>query len=110
MELAKIDRLDIQYHDKSKRIINIKLDDVVIEKLAFNFKNFEILNLEYKPFSRFTIANALDETTSGKLSKYIIKILKDRKTGCLIISPKNISSIRRLLYLEIKRCMGQRTA
>ena len=40
MELVKIDGLDIQYHDKSKRIINIKLDDVVIEKLAFNFKNF----------------------------------------------------------------------
>ena len=93
MELVKIDGLDIQYHDKSKRIINIKLDDVVIEKLAFNFKNFEILNLEYKPFSRFTIANALDEITSKKLSRYITEVLKDRETGCLIISPKNISSI-----------------
>ena len=97
MELAKIDGLDIQYHDKSKRIINIQLDDVVIEKLTFNFKNFEILNLEYKPFARFTIANALDEITSKKLSRYITEVLKDRETGCLIISPKNISSITNLL-------------
>ena len=93
MELTTIDGLNIQYHQKSKRIINIELEDSIIEKLAFNFKKFDILTLEYKPFSRFTIANVLDEITSNKLSKYIIKVLNDRKTGCLIISPKNQSSI-----------------
>ena len=85
MELTTIDGLNIQYHQKSKRIINIELEESIIEKLAFNFKKFDILTLEYKPFSRFTIANVLDEITSNKLSKYIIKVLNDRKTGCLII-------------------------
>ena len=93
MELTTIDGLNIQYHQKSKRIINIEFEESIIEKLAFNFKKFDILTLEYKPFSRFTIANVLDEITSNKLSKYIIKVLNDRKTGCLIISPKNHSSI-----------------
>ena len=51
MELISIDGLNIQYHQKSKRIINIELDDKIIEKLAFNFKKFDILTLEYKPFS-----------------------------------------------------------
>ena len=60
MELINIDGLNIQYHQKSKRIINVELDDTIIEKLAFNFKKFDILTLEYKPFSRFTIANVLD--------------------------------------------------
>ena len=82
MELISIDGLNIQYHQKSKRIINIELDDTIIEKLAFNFKKFDILTLEYKPFSRFTIANVLDEVTSKKLSKFITEVLKDRKTGC----------------------------
>ena len=50
MELINIDGLNIQYHQKSKRIINIELDDTIIEKLAFNFKKFDILTLEYKPF------------------------------------------------------------
>ena len=99
MELVKIDGLDIQYHQKSKRIINIQLEDAIIEKLAFNFKNFDILTLEYKSFSRFTIANVLDETTSKKLSKYINTILKDRTTGCLIISPKNNNSIINQTFL-----------
>jgi len=93
MELINIDGLSIEPHQKSKRIINIKLEDPIIEKLAFNFKKFDILTLEYKPFSRFTIANVLDELVSNKLSKFIIEILKDRNTGCLIISPKNHSSI-----------------
>jgi len=93
MELAKIDGLDIQYHQESKRIINIQLEDAIVEKLAFNFKNFDILTLEYKSFSRFTIANVLDEITSKKLSKYINTVLKDRNTGCLIIGPKNNTSI-----------------
>ena len=55
MKLEKIEGLDIQYHDKSKRIINIQLDDVVIEKLTFNFKNFEILtHLNSSSFHTFT--------------------------------------------------------
>ena len=93
MELINIDGLNIQYHQKSKRIINIELDDSIIEKLAFNFKKFDILTLEYKPFSRFTIANLLDEATSKKLSKFITEVLKDRETGCIILSPKNNSAI-----------------
>ena len=93
MELISIDGLNIQYHQKSKRIINIELDDTIIEKLAFNFKKFDILTLEYKPFSRFTIANVLDEVSSKKLSKFITEVLKDRETGCIILSPKNNSAI-----------------
>ena len=93
MELISIDGLNIQHHQKSKRIINIELDDTIIEKLAFNFKKFDILKLEYKPFSRFTIANVLDEVTSKKLSKFITEVLKDRETGCIILSPKNNSAI-----------------
>ncbi len=93
MELISIDGLNIHYHQKSKRIIYIELDDTIIEKLAFNFKKFDILTLEYKPFSRFTIANVLDEVTSKKLSKFITEILKNRETGCIILSPKNNSAI-----------------
>ena len=93
MELINIDGLNIQYHQKSKRIINIELDDTIIEKLAFNFRKFDILTLEYKPFSRFTIANVLDEVTSKKLSKFITEVLKNRETGCIILSPKNNSAI-----------------
>ena len=93
MDLEKIDGFEIKYHDKSERIINIKLEDHIFEKLSFDFKKFDVLTLEYKPFSRFTIANDLDLFTSKKLSNFINQILKDRNTGCFIVSPKNKHSL-----------------
>ena len=87
-DLFKIDGFEISFHEKSKRIINIKIKEEIIKKLIFPFHKFDISTLEYKPFTRFTIAKNLDETTSGKLSKLIISIIKDRDTGCLIMEPK----------------------
>ena len=90
-DLKQIDGFDISFHEKSKRIINIKIEDQVIERLIFPFKKFDIKALEYKPFTRFTIAKSLDDITSNKLSKYLNSILKDRNKGCFIIGPKIIS-------------------
>ena len=90
-DLKHLDGLEISFHEKSKRIINIKIEDQVVERLIFPFKKFDITALEYKPFTRFTIAKSLDNITSNKLSKYLNSILKDRNTGCFIIGPKIIS-------------------
>ena len=90
-DLKHLDGFEISFHEKSKRIINIKIEDQVIERLVFPFKKFDITALEYKPFTRFTIAKSLDDITSNELSKYLNSILKDRNTGCFIIGPKIIS-------------------
>ena len=90
--MKKITGLDIQDHEKSKRIINIKLEDEIIEKLIFPFNKFDLTALELKPFTRFTIAKSLDDLTNNKLSELMNSIIRDRSTGCFIIGPKNISS------------------
>ena len=90
-DLKHLDGFEISFHEKSKRIINIKIEDQVVERLIFPFKKFDITALEYKPITRFTIAKSLDNITSNKLSKYLNSILKDRNTGCFIIGPKIIS-------------------
>ncbi len=89
--LDTIQGFDISFSDYSKRIINIKIEDEIIDKLIFPFKKFDITALEYKPFTRFTLAKSLDESTRGKLGKFINSILRDRDTGCFIIGPKNKS-------------------
>ena len=91
-DLSQIEGFEISFHEKSKRIINIKIEDQIIERLIFPFKKFDITALEYKPFTRFTIAKSLNDISSGKLRDYINSILKNRNTGCFIIGPKNISS------------------
>ena len=88
-DLANIEGLTIQHNKNSQRIIDIDLDNSIIDKLVFPFNKFDITALEYKPFTRFTIAKSLDDLTEGKLSNYLNKILKDRNKGCLIINTNN---------------------
>ena len=90
--MEKIDGLTISEHNSSKRIINIDIEDEILDKLIFPFNKFNITALEYKPFTRFTLAKSLDDLTSNKLSKLMNKIIRDRDTGCFIIGPKNINS------------------
>ena len=90
--MEKIKGFEISAHEKSKRIINIQIENEILEKLIFPFNKFNITALEYKPFTRFTLAKSLDDLTFNKLSKLMNSILRDRATGCFIIGPKNISS------------------
>ena len=65
-DLKQLVGFKISFHEKSKRIIDIKIEDQIIERLIFPFKKFDITALEYKPFTRFTIAKSLNEITSFK--------------------------------------------
>jgi len=87
--LIKIEGFEISKNNKSNRIIDLYLKDEFIEKLIFPFKRFDIAALEYKPFTRFTLAKNLDDLTQNKLSKLINSILKDRTTGCFILKTNN---------------------
>ena len=89
--MEKIKGFEISAHEKSKRIINIQIEDEILEKLIFPFNKFDITALEYKPFTRFTLAKSLDDLTSNQLSKLMNSIIRDRETGCFIIGPKNIN-------------------
>ena len=90
--LKDIDGFDISCHEKSNRIINIKIEDHIIERLIFPFKKFDVTALEYKPFTRFTIAKSLNDIASGELGDFLNAILRNRNTGCFIIGPKKLSS------------------
>tara|TARA_B100000767_G_scaffold240952_1_gene237161 strand:+ start:711 stop:1616 length:906 start_codon:yes stop_codon:yes gene_type:complete len=90
--MQKIDGFEILEHNKSKRIIDIKIKDEIIDKLIFPFNKFDITALEYKPFTRFTVAKSFDDLTNNKLSGLINSIIRDRKTGCFVIGPKKMSS------------------
>jgi len=90
--MQNLEGLEITEHEESKRIVNIKIKDEILDKLIFPFNKFDITALEYKPFTRFTIAKSLDDLTANKLSKLLNLIVRDRNTGCFIIGPKNISS------------------
>ena len=90
--MIKIDGFEIISHEKSQRIVNIKIKDEILDKLIFPFHKFDTTALEYKPFTRFTLAKSLDDLTNNKLSELMKSIIRDRNTGCFVIGPKNLSS------------------
>ena len=77
----------ISDHNNSKRVRVIKLNESDLDRLIFPFKKHSILSLEYKPFSRFSLAKSLDEVFQNKLSKTLSEILNDRSTGTAIVEP-----------------------
>ena len=84
----KIPGIGISLNEQSKRIINLKIKEEALDKLIFPFHKFTIQALEYKPFTRFTIAKSLDELFLNKLSGLIRSILTNRGTGCFIVVPE----------------------
>jgi len=78
----------ISDHKNSKRIQVIKFQESDLDKLIFPFKKHTITSLEYKPFSRFSLAKSLDEVFENKLSSTLVKILNDRNTGTVIVEPE----------------------
>ena len=96
--MKQVDGIEIFEDEKTKRIIHLKIGDEILEKLIFPFNKFNITALEYKPFTRFTIAKSLDDLTSNKLSELMNSIIRDRNTGCFIIGPKKINSKTNFQY------------
>ena len=79
--------MNIKDHSISKRIKVIQIKEQDLDKLIFPFNKHSIQSLEYKPFSRFSLAKSVDVVFSGELSKTLNNILKDRNTGTAIIEP-----------------------
>ena len=90
--MKQVEGIEIFEDEKTKRIINLKIGEEILDKLIFPFNKFNITALEYKPFTRFTIAKSLDDLTSNKLSELMNLIIRDRNTGCFVIGPKKINS------------------
>ena len=90
--MIKISGFKISKHHSSNRIVNIQIKDKTLDKLSEKFSRFDLTAIEYKPFTRFTVAKYLDDLTNNELSKYLNDILRDRKTGCFIIGPEKITN------------------
>src|SRR6056300_1378261 len=77
--MKNIPGLEITENNSSKRILDIKIKEEIINELINLFKRFDLTAIEYKPFTRFTIAKYLDDLTNNELGRYLNDILRDRK-------------------------------
>ena len=96
--IEKIEGFEIHLNDNSKRIIDIDISDEILNKLIFPFNKFDITALEYKPFTRFTIAKSLDDLSGNKLSKFLNKIIIARNKSSFIIKQKKYITKSEYIY------------
>ncbi len=80
--------LKIEDYKESKRVKTITIKEEALEKLIFPFNKHSITSLEYKPFTRFTLAKSLDVVFDNELSSTLSKIIKDRNSGTAVIQPE----------------------
>ena len=78
----------ISDHQSSKRVKVIKFEEKDLDRLIFPFKKHTIVSLEYKPFSRFSLARVSDEVFENNWSQTLVKILNNRETGTVIVEPE----------------------
>ena len=67
--------LKIEDHKESNRIQIIHIKEEALDKLIFPINKYNITSLEYKPFTRFTLAKSLDKVFENKLSLNLLEIL-----------------------------------
>ena len=53
--------LEVGNHLISKRIKVIRIKETELDKLIFPFNKHSVQSLEYKPFSRFSLAKSVDD-------------------------------------------------
>ena len=67
--IKKIDGFEINENKDSSRIVDINIYDEILNKLIFPFNKFDITALEYKPFTRFTVAKNLDDLSNDPVGQ-----------------------------------------
>ena len=60
--------MNIKDHSISRRIKVIQIQETELDKLIFPFNKHSIQSLEYKPFSRFSLAKKLQPRAIAGLS------------------------------------------
>ncbi len=88
--MEKIQGLRIQEHISSKRLIDIKIENSFLDELKKQFDQYELLDVEYKPFLRFQIADIFNKIFDEKAQNFFKNILQNREQGAFVIGPEKM--------------------
>ena len=72
-------------HPTNERLQIATLSKTTVKNFAEKISNFDVQSVEYKPFLRFFVANSLNQATNNTLGNYLLKTIKDRSTGAVLL-------------------------
>ena len=87
MNLNKISNIgfNVSQHKNNSRLQVISLSKETIEKFSEKIVNHNVQSMEYKPFLRFYLADCLNKLTDDTLGNFLLKTLKNRSTGAVLL-------------------------
>ena len=75
----------VSQYKKNQRLQVITLSQKTVKKFVETISQYNVQSIEYKPFLRFYIANSLNQATNNTLGNYLLKTIKNRSTGAVLL-------------------------
>lgn len=77
----------ISLHPESPRLQVVTLAKETLEKFSVLIQGYDLQSIEYKPFLRFAVADALDQACDYQLGNFLVETMQDRDTGAFLLEP-----------------------
>jgi protein CsiD len=93
---------ELSQHKNNSRVQVLKLSKNTIEKFSKKIADHNVQSVEYKPFLRFYLADCLNKLTDDTLGKFLLKTLKNRSTGAILLECEllNDSTLNGIEFIE----------
>ena len=93
---------ELSQHKNNSRVQVLKLSKNTIEKFSKKIADHNVQSVEYKPFIRFYLADCLNKLTDDTLGKFLLKTLKNRSTGAILLECEllNDSTLNAIEFIE----------
>ena len=76
---------NLSQHKNNSRLQVVSISKKTIEKFSKKIVNHNVQSIEYKPFLRFYLADCLNKLTDDTLGNFLLKTLKNRSTGAVLL-------------------------
>ena len=92
----------VSQYKKNQRLQVITLSQKTVKTFAETIGQYNVQSIEYKPFLRFFVANSLNHATSNTLGNYLLKTIKDRSTGAVLVECESMddSSLNGIDFID----------
>jgi len=92
----------VSQYKKNQRLQVITLSQKTVKTFAETIGQYNVQSIEYKPFLRFFVANSLNHATNNTLGNYLLKTIKDRSTGAVLVECESMddSSLNGIDFID----------
>jgi len=92
----------VSQYKKNQRLQVITLSQKTVQTFSEKISQYNVQSIEYKPFLRFYIANSLNQATKNTLGNYLLKTIKDRSTGAVLLECESMddSSLNGIDFID----------